>query len=265
MAESTDSVSFSIRMPRALREELDRAAEAEGISTARQIIRYMEAGLRGGGAGDGDLAPLQRHIGNIERQTGKSWHEDVVTYGAVRKAALKWFENERPPLANGREITATHMKLREHQSKLDGVLAALADGGVIRKRPEQQQLRSNFLSNMYAPARTGARAMTLADLARGYAPPADSPKLVLALARSDYELAVSSETEARNWPLFDAEGQPLPAEQKIGLSGLLAMVIPFTEQVQHAGEQFLAAWNEDDAALNDGEALVPDIAQFGVV
>lgn len=255
MADATETTSFSIRMPKSLREELDAAADAEGISTARQIIRLLEAGLRGGVVHDQSLAPLARRFAEAERLTGKSWREDVQTFGAASALVQRWIHSERPRPLNYDQIVATGGKHQTANARLSTALESLEAGGVIERSSGPPVNALAFYSQ-----KTSGRGLFGADsiskLPDRY--PTPTP-LATALRSRGYSLTVDPETEAVSWSLKNAEGLEISDDEKLAFKGILAMVVPWFEQVNKASEDFLAAWREDEAALEEGRSLVREL------
>lgn len=238
MAEQ-DTVSFSIRMPKALREQLDSAAAVEGISTAKQIIRYIEAGLKGGDEGDPTLAPLLRRIREAEAITGKKWQEDVTTYGAAKELVDRWMQSERPRLLNYQTIMAASDKLKASENKLKAALESLSECGAIARHDSAVPGKGG----LFGKPTTMLGLMSLSATAK-------------TLAGHGYRLLVDVEAEALTWDLRAPSGEPLSDDEKLASKALLAMVTPWTEQVRKDRDDLLHAWNDDMRAYKAGQDLV---------
>ena len=253
-----DTISFSIRMPKTLRDEIDAAAAAEGTSTAKQIIRFIEAGLR---KSDGDgrgLGGLARKVAEAEKITGKNWLEDVRTFGAVQALVEKWLFESRPRPKNWEAISAASAKTQEAENKLSSTLAALEEAGVISKRPTTTGGLASIRAN--APRKSGGlfgQMGMLGDLNHL------TSKLSQTLYLYGYVLNVDENDEAVSWTLSNTDGTEMSEDDKLGYKALLAMTIPWHERVVRERSVFLAAWAEDDAEIKAGADLVKPIPSSG--
>ncbi|WP_394648189.1 hypothetical protein [uncultured Sphingomonas sp.] len=92
---------INMRTTPAIRAALEDAATRGGRSLAQEIEQRLERSIedeqrRGGPATAALIAAILADIAEIEEATGKTWHKDIATYGAVRLAISEQIADRMP-------------------------------------------------------------------------------------------------------------------------------------------------------------------------
>ena len=112
---------INMRTTPAIRAALEEAAERGGRSLAQEIEQRLERSIeeesrRGGPQTAALIAAILSDIADIEAATGKQWHEDIATFGAVRYAISEQLADRLP---------IPREQVREAQKKIAGADAVM--------------------------------------------------------------------------------------------------------------------------------------------